>query len=66
MPSVVLKDSGCDVSKLPVDKPEWHRLTDLVAVMFDVKSSTNLGKRGVGQPVRLAFTTPALVASYKS
>lgn len=45
MPSVVLKDGGFDVNKLPVDKPEWHRLTDLVAVMFDLKSSTNLEKR---------------------
>lgn len=44
MPSVVLKDENFDVTKLPVDKPEWHRLTDLVAVMFDLKSSTNLEK----------------------
>lgn len=44
MPSVVLKDDAFDVTKLPVDKPEWHRLTDLVAVMFDLKSSTNLEK----------------------
>lgn len=44
MPSVVLKDGTFDVTKLPVDKPEWHRITDLVAVMFDLKSSTNLEK----------------------
>lgn len=44
MPSVVVKDGSFDVSKLPVDKPEWHRLTDLVAVVFDLKSSTNLEK----------------------
>lgn len=42
MPSVVVKDGNFDVTKLPVDKPEWHRLTNLVAVMFDLKSSTNL------------------------
>lgn len=44
MPSVVLKDGAFEVTKLPVDKPEWHRITDLVAVMFDLKSSTNLEK----------------------
>ncbi|MGO4253020.1 adenylate/guanylate cyclase domain-containing protein [Paenarthrobacter sp. TAF1] len=44
MPSVVLKDGSFDVEKLPVDKAEWHRLTDVVAVMFDLKSSTNLEK----------------------
>ena len=44
MPSVVLKDGAFDITKLPVDKPEWHRITDLVAVMFDLKSSTNLEK----------------------
>ncbi|WP_394253573.1 adenylate/guanylate cyclase domain-containing protein [Arthrobacter pityocampae] len=44
MPSVVLKDDVFDVTKLPVDKAEWHRLTDLVAVMFDLKSSTSLEK----------------------
>lgn len=44
VPSVVLKDDAFDVMKLPIDKPEWHRLTDLVTVMFDLKSSTNLEK----------------------
>lgn len=44
MPSVVLKDEAFDVAELPIDKPEWHRLTDLVTVMFDLKSSTNLEK----------------------
>lgn len=44
MPSVVVKDGSFDVAKLPVDKAEWHRLTDLVTVMFDLKSSTNLEK----------------------
>ena len=44
MPSVVLKDGSFDVAKLPVNKAEWHRLTDLVTVMFDLKSSTNLEK----------------------
>ncbi|MEJ1179598.1 MULTISPECIES: hypothetical protein [unclassified Pseudarthrobacter] len=44
MPSVALKDGSFDVEKLPVDKAEWHRLTNLVAVMFDLKSSTNLEK----------------------
>lgn len=44
MPSVVVKDDNFDVTKLPVNKSEWHRLTNLVAVMFDLKSSTNLEK----------------------
>lgn len=44
MPTVILKDKSFDVNSLPINKPEWHRLTDVVAVMFDLKSSTNLEK----------------------
>lgn len=52
-PEVLLKDGAFDVTKLPVDAPKWHRLTDVVAVVFDLKSSTNL-ERG---------RTPASTAS---
>jgi len=42
MPTVVDKDSGFDVASLPIDVPRWHRISDVVAVFFDLKSSTNL------------------------
>ena len=42
MPAVIDKDDGFDVSKLPVDAPRWHRISDVVSVFFDLKSSTNL------------------------
>jgi len=42
-PKVVLKDGSFDVDALPIGA-EWHRLTDVVAVVFDLKSSTNLEK----------------------
>lgn len=41
-PEVVVKDKGLDVDRLPVDKNEWHQLTDVVAVVFDMKDSTKL------------------------
>lgn len=41
-PDVVLKDGTFDVDSLPINAPRWHRLTDVVAVFFDLKSSTNL------------------------
>ncbi|MFJ8893569.1 hypothetical protein ACIRCZ_03195 [Leifsonia sp. NPDC102414] len=52
-PEVVEKDSSFDVGNLPVDAARWHRLSDVVAVVFDLKSSTNL-ERG---------RTPASTAS---
>ena len=45
MPTIVEKDDLFDVKALPVDKPEWHRLTDVVAVMADLRSSTQLDDR---------------------
>ncbi|RNE62188.1 hypothetical protein [Cryobacterium tepidiphilum] len=43
-PKVVLKDVDTfDVNDLEIG-PTWHRLTDIVAVVFDLKSSTNLEK----------------------
>lgn len=45
MPKVVIKDDSFDVSALPIDKAEWHRLTDVVAVVADLKSSTQLDER---------------------
>ena len=65
MPTVVDKDGSFDFTDLPIDAPRWHRLSDVVAVFFDLKSSTNLerGRRpastasiydaGVGGVVRL-------------
>jgi class 3 adenylate cyclase len=52
-PEVVEKDESFDVTKLPIDAPKWHRVSDVVAVVFDLKSSTNL-ERG---------RTPASTAS---
>jgi class 3 adenylate cyclase len=52
-PEVLLKDGSFDVASLPVDAAQWHRLSDVVAVFFDLKSSTNL-ERG---------RTPASTAS---
>ena len=45
MPAVVIKDDSFDVSALPINKAEWHRLTDVVAVVADLKSSTQLDER---------------------
>ncbi|WP_136709317.1 hypothetical protein [Agromyces sp. H66] len=43
-PSVVLKDvDSFSIDSLEIG-PTWHRLTDIVAVVFDLKSSTNLEK----------------------
>lgn len=42
-PKVEFK-TDLDLSKLPVDAKTWHRLKDVVAVFFDLKSSTNLEK----------------------
>lgn len=43
MPKVVCK-SDLDLERLPVGANTWHHLDDLVAVFFDLKSSTNLEK----------------------
>lgn len=43
-PTVVTKNDSFDVEKLPVDKPEWHAIDEVVCVCFDLKSSTNLAK----------------------
>jgi len=43
MPKVVYK-SSLDLANLPIDAKTWHRLDDLVAVFFDLKSSTDLEK----------------------
>lgn len=45
MPSVITKNNSFDVQKLPVDKPEWHAIDDVVCLYFDLKASTNLAKR---------------------
>lgn len=41
-PDVVEKDD-IDVATLPIEKREWHKLPDLVAVVADLKNSTQLG-----------------------
>lgn len=41
-PAVVEKDD-IDVASLPIVKREWHRLGDVVAVVADLKNSTQLG-----------------------
>ncbi|MGZ0212783.1 MAG: hypothetical protein ACKVI4_09905 [Actinomycetales bacterium] len=43
MPKVIGKDSNFDINKLKIGD-EWRRLSDVVAVMVDLKSSTNLAK----------------------
>lgn len=43
MPKVIGKDSNFDIDNLKIGD-EWHRLSDVVAVMVDLKSSTNLAK----------------------
>lgn len=52
-PAVIAKDGSFDASNLPIDSPTWHRVSDVVATFFDLKSSTNL-ERG---------RTPASTAS---
>ncbi len=43
MPKVISKDGNFDIGNLKIGD-EWHRLSDVVAVMVDLKSSTNLAK----------------------
>jgi class 3 adenylate cyclase len=70
-PAVVDKDNSFDVAKLPIDAPKWHRVSDVVAVFFDLKSSTNLERgrtpastasiydAGVGGVVKISHTLEA-------
>lgn len=69
-PKVVVKDDDFDVTDLPIG-PTWHRISDVVAVVFDMKSSTNLERgrtpastasiydAGVGGVVRILNTFKA-------
>jgi len=43
MPKVIGKDGNFEIADLKIGD-EWHRLSDVVAVMVDLKSSTNLAK----------------------
>lgn len=43
MPEVVEKGDALDLSQLKIDKREWHRLDQAVAVVADLKSSTRIG-----------------------
>lgn len=43
MPEVVLKGRDLVVKELPYDERVWHRVDDAVAVVADLKSSTQLG-----------------------
>ncbi|MFB7460038.1 hypothetical protein [Streptomyces sp. NPDC056188] len=42
-PDVVDKGHGLDVSALPITARKWHKVTDAVAVVADLKGSTKLG-----------------------
>jgi len=42
-PEVVDKGEDLDVDDLPITARRWHRLTDAVAVVADLKNSTKLG-----------------------
>lgn len=42
-PEVVDKGDDLDVSTLPIQARRWHKVTDAVAVVADLKSSTQLG-----------------------
>lgn len=43
-PKVELKDGSFDAAKLPIDAATWHFLSDVVAVVFDMRGSTQLEK----------------------
>jgi class 3 adenylate cyclase len=43
MPDVVEKGDALDLDDLRIDKREWHRLDEAVAVVADLKSSTRIG-----------------------
>ena len=42
-PEVIDKGHSLDVGKLPIEARKWHKLRDAVAVVADLKSSTQLG-----------------------
>jgi phage terminase Nu1 subunit (DNA packaging protein) len=42
-PEVVDKGDNLDVDDLPITVRRWHKLTDAVAVVADLKNSTKLG-----------------------
>lgn len=42
-PEVVDKSHGLDASVLPITARKWHKVTDVVAVVADLKNSTKLG-----------------------
>jgi len=64
-PRVESKDNSFDPETLPIDVATWHSLSDVVAVVFDMKGSTQLQKgrsaastasiydAGIGSVVRL-------------
>jgi class 3 adenylate cyclase len=43
MPEVVDKGDDLDVSTLPIQARRWHKVTDAIAVVADLKNSTKLG-----------------------
>lgn len=43
MPEVVDKGDDLDVSTLPIQARRWHKVTDAIAVVADLKNSTQLG-----------------------
>ncbi|WP_139803739.1 hypothetical protein [Mycobacterium avium] len=43
MPEVVDGGDNVDVGKLPIQARKWTRINDIVAVVADLKSSTQLG-----------------------
>ena len=43
MPEVIKKGSDLDVADLPFDERVWHKVDDAVAVVADLKGSTQLG-----------------------
>jgi class 3 adenylate cyclase len=43
MPEVADKGHALDVSTLPIQARRWHKVTDAVAVVADLKNSTQLG-----------------------
>ncbi len=42
-PEVVDKGHNLDIDDLPIQARRWHRVTDAVAVVADLKNSTRLG-----------------------
>lgn len=42
-PEVIDKGHDIDINKFPIEARRWHKLTDAVAVVADLKNSTQLG-----------------------